>query len=628
MAATGATMQKPSGRPIRPWADPVLLAMAALTALALPWFWFTGHRTAVVSSWGLQVLLDILNATLAVRLSRANAGRRAVRRFWRSVILAGVSCAIGDGYQTVQSLLHPHGNDTSGVQTAFVVVGMSLVVITMLAHPLDGRGRRRLTLWLDAATVLTGVAVFLWYFSLATVLTTGERTQRWAGAATCAIMLLIAFSMLKLVFSGSAPFGRGPAVMGCVGVAGTALASSLITTLTGATDPRIIFFAQLVPCVLTTASLRVQELRTAAGRDATAATGERRRSSRLPYVAVIVTQILLVVALAGLGVGLRVWGVAIGAVLITALVVGRQLAAFHDNERLLAERDRSVLEADSQREWFRSLVQHSSDVTLVVGSDGRVRYASPASERVLGVDPARLTGTLLGSHAHPPDRPLLDALFARLAAAPGVDTDAQLRMRHADGTLRWLDIVGADLSDNPSVDGIVLNARDITEARALHDELRHQATHDGLTGLGNRTLLEQKLRGTPAGDVLGILLVDLDGFKPINDERGHHAGDQVLIAVAHRLAALAGAGGSAIRLGGDEFAVILPGTAVAVAQSLADLITSSLAEPIPLPGGPVTVGASVGAASGPAGDAEQLLREADAAMYRVKSERRSHAHAR
>jgi diguanylate cyclase (GGDEF)-like protein len=201
-------------------------------------------------------------------------------------------------------------------------------------------------------------------------------------------------------------------------------------------------------------------------------------------------------------------------------------------------------------------------------------------------------------------------------------------MRHANGTLRWLDIVGADLSDNPSVDGIVLNARDITEARALHDELRHQATHDGLTGLGNRARLEQKLRGTPAGETLGVLLVDLDGFKPINDERGHHAGDQVLIAVAHRLAALAGAGGSAIRLGGDEFAVILPGAGLAAAESLADLITNTLAEPIPLTGGPVQVGASVGAASGRAGDAEQLLREADAAMYRVKADRRAHAQAR
>jgi diguanylate cyclase (GGDEF)-like protein/PAS domain S-box-containing protein len=618
MDATGATMDEPGIRARRPWADPVLIAMATLTVAALPWFWFAGPSSAAVSSWFLQFGLDLLTATFAVRLSRATAGSPYARRFWRAVVLGGVSCTVGDGYQTFRVILNPHEKTTSVIQTVFVVFGMSSVVLTMLAHPLGGSGRRRLRLWLDTATVLTGIAVFLWYFSLATVLTTGGRSQRYAGAATCAVMVLIAFALLKLVMSGTAPFSRAPALLACIGVAGTGFGSTVVTMLTGADDPRLMFFIQLVPCVLTTGSLRFQEVLTVATGGASVA---EQRSSRLPYLAVVVTQVLLVAVLLDLHADIRVWGVAVGTLAITALVVGRQLAAFHDNERLLAERD-------NQREWFRSLVQHSSDVTLVVGADGRVRYASPASSRVLGVDPAQLTGTLLGAHALAEDRPLLDALFERLAAAPGVDVDAQLRMRHANGALRWLDIVGADLSDNPSVDGIVLNARDITEARALHDELRHQATHDGLTGLGNRARLEQKLRGTPAGETLGVLLVDLDGFKPINDERGHHAGDQVLIAVAHRLAALAGAGGSAIRLGGDEFAVILPGAGLAAAESLADLITNTLAEPIPLTGGPVQVGASVGAASGRAGDAEQLLREADAAMYRVKADRRAHAQAR
>jgi diguanylate cyclase (GGDEF)-like protein/PAS domain S-box-containing protein len=611
MVATGATMREPGERVRRrPW--------ATLALVALPWFWFVGPRGAVVSSWLLQVGLDSLTATFAVRLTRATAGSRHARRFWRTVVLAGTSCMIGDGYQTIRIIVNPHDTTTSVVQTAFVVAGMSAVVLTMLAHPLGGSGRQRLRLWLDGATVLTAVAVFLWYFSLATVLTTGAAPQRWAGAATCAVMLLIAFALIKLVMGGSAPFSRGPAVLACVGVAGTGFGSTLVSLATGADDPRLMFLTQLVPCVLTTGSLRFQEVLTVA---APASPAAPRRSSRLPYLAVIVTQVLLVVVLLRLHADVRVWGVAAGTLAITALVVGRQLAAFHDNERLLTERNR-------QQEWFRSLVQHSSDVTLVLGADRRIRYASPASSRVLGVDPDQLIGTCLAAHAAPADRPLLDALFARLAATPGVHADAQLRVRHADGTLRWLDIVGADRSDNPGVHGIVLNARDITEARTLHDELRHQATHDGLTGLGNRTLLDQKLGATPAADTLGILLVDLDGFKPINDERGHHAGDQVLVAVADRLSALAGATGCAIRLGGDEFAVVLPGATQPAAEALAARITEALADPIPLPGGPVRVGASVGAASGPATDAAQLLREADAAMYRVKADRRTHAHAR
>jgi diguanylate cyclase (GGDEF)-like protein/PAS domain S-box-containing protein len=481
----------------------------------------------------------------------------------------------------------------------------------MLAHPLGGSGRQRLRLWLDAAIALTGIAVFLWYFLLAAVLFTGDAAHRYAGAATCAVMLLIAFGLIKLVISGSAPFSRAPAVLACVGMAGTGFGSNLVAMLTGTDDPRLMFLVQLVPCVLLAVSLRLQELLTVAAGPARVA---KKGASRLPYLTVGITQVLLVVVLLDLHAGARVWGVAAGTLVITALVVGRQLAAFHDNEQL--------------QEWFRSLVQHSSDVTLVVGPDGRVRYASPAAERVLGVVPERLTGTLLGDHALPSDRPLLDGLFTRLAATPGVDDDAQLRMWHTDGTLRWLDIVGADLRDKPGVNGIVLNARDISEARALHDELRHQATHDGLTGLGNRTLLDQVLRDAPAAGAIGFLLTDLDGFKPINDEYGHHAGDQVLIAVAERLSTLAGRDGTAIRLGGDEFALVLPGAGLAAAEFLAHRVTESLAEPILLPGGPVRVGASVGAAAGTAADGERLLREADGAMYRVKAGRRVHAHAR
>jgi hypothetical protein len=246
MDATGATMDEPGIRARRPWADPVLIAMATLTVAALPWFWFAGPSSAAVSSWFLQFGLDLLTATFAVRLSRATAGSPYARRFWRAVVLGGVSCTVGDGYQTFRVILNPHEKTTSVIQTVFVVFGMSSVVLTMLAHPLGGSGGQRLRLWLDAATVLT---------------------------------------------------------------------------------------------VLTTGSLRLQEVLTVAAPTSPATS---RRSSRLPYLAVVVTQVLLVVVLLDLHADVRVWGVAAGTLAITALVVDRQLAAFHDNERLLTERSGSV----------------------------------------------------------------------------------------------------------------------------------------------------------------------------------------------------------------------------------------------------------------------------------------------
>ncbi|MCY1139167.1 GGDEF domain-containing protein [Actinoplanes sp. Pm04-4] len=158
----------------------------------------------------------------------------------------------------------------------------------------------------------------------------------------------------------------------------------------------------------------------------------------------------------------------------------------------------------------------------------------------------------------------------------------------------------------------------MAEVRELHDELRHRATHDALTGLANRSLLEQRLGELPAGEPVSVLLVDLDGFKPVNDSYGHHAGDQVLVAVAERLTAWTPHDGLAVRLGGDEFAVLVPGPATA------DGLAAAIEAPIMLPGlADVTVGASVGLATGSPADAGHLLREADAAMYRTKARRKS-----
>ncbi|WP_250006565.1 GGDEF domain-containing protein [Actinoplanes sp. M2I2] len=477
--------------------DPVLAGLAGFS-LALVWWFLAGPGGATVS-WAVQTGLDVTIAVCSWWLARQNAGHRHTRRFWLAVAATGVSCALGDGYQTVLSLVDKAaGHQPSVVQTVCVVLGMVIVMVAMLFHPLGGSGRQRLRLWLDAATVLAGVAVFLWYFLLAGVVTDGNRAELVGAGATSAVMLLITFGLLKLMLGGTAPFARLPGIVASIGVAGTAVAASTVTLVTGNDDPGVIYVSQLLPCLLMPVGLRLQTLyvrRAAAG----AARPGRRRSSRLPYVAVVAVQMLLVGALFGRSDDLRVWGVAVGAVTITALVLSRQLAAFTDNERLLAELD------------------------------------------------------------------------SRMA-----------------------------------------------EVRELHDELRHRATHDALTGLANRSLLEQRLAEHAPGDQVSVLLIDLDGFKPVNDSYGHHAGDQVLIAVAERLAAWTPETGLAVRLGGDEFAVLLPGPATA------EGLAPALEAPIMLPGtADVVVGASVGVATGSPRDAAHLLREADAAMYRAKAGRKA-----
>ncbi|MFC5002031.1 diguanylate cyclase domain-containing protein [Dactylosporangium cerinum] len=378
--------------------------------------------------------------------------------------------------------------------------------------------------------------------------------------------------------------------------------------------------AQLIPCILVAFSLRLQELQTR-HHPGDRPGGPRGRFSRMPYLAVIATQILLVAALAGVRPDARIWGVTAGVVIITVLVLTRQLAAFHDNDRLLTDLDRSMLELRDQKEWFSSLVQHASDVTLVVDDRDAVIYASPAAGRILGIDPEQALGTVLRERVHPVDAGLFDAL----TAGPTGRASAQVRLRHTDGTYRWLDVIGADLRGNPSVRGVVYNARDITEARALQDKLRHQATHDALTGLANRALLGERLQRPAAGGRISVLVIDLDGFKAINDGHGHHVGDHVLTTVAGRLTALLHPGDLAARLGGDEFAVLVADPHPARVDTLTGQIVAALSAPIDLDGRPLRVGASVGVATGPAGDPDRLLRDADAAMYRTKHHRKAAA---
>jgi diguanylate cyclase (GGDEF)-like protein len=154
-------------------------------------------------------------------------------------------------------------------------------------------------------------------------------------------------------------------------------------------------------------------------------------------------------------------------------------------------------------------------------------------------------------------------------------------------------------------------------------ELHHAATHDPLTGLDNRASFLEALEKAAAehapDQTMTLLYLDLDGFKPVNDARGHAAGDSALIEVAYRLVARRPAGARLARLGGDEFALMLPGASDADVDALADQIVTDLSVPIDLPGGPVQIGVSIGVARGAPAELTRLLEHADGAMYDAKA---------
>jgi len=275
-------------------------------------------------------------------------------------------------------------------------------------------------------------------------------------------------------------------------------------------------------------------------------------------------------------------------------------------------------------ERFRSLVQHSSDLTLLLGDDSMIRYASLASEELLGRHPDEIIGTYAGHLMHPDDLPRVQKqLHGRLT--PGASAVIEARVAHADGTWRHVEAVVSDLSDSPAVRGKVINARDVTERRLAESSLEHQATHDSLTGLPNRALLKTHLHEAVERLELGLagrpalLFVDIDRFKLINDSLGHEVGDEVLVVVAERLRAAMRSSEMVARFGGDEF-VVLADSAGADPDRIAARLLRCFEDPVRAAGHSLRVGASIGVAVADVGhDPSDLLREADIAMYEAKA---------
>ena len=263
--------------------------------------------------------------------------------------------------------------------------------------------------------------------------------------------------------------------------------------------------------------------------------------------------------------------------------------------------------------YFRTLVQNTYDVILILDDASLIRYASPSALRVFGADP---TGSRLPELIHPGDRERLrEALDA---------PHETLDLRGPNDLL--LEMHYSDLRADPTVAGLVVTLRDVTEGRRLERELTHQAFHDAMTGLANRVLFHDRLehalaRGARDGSVVGVLFIDLDDFKIVNDTLGHAVGDALLIAVADRIAGALRADDTAARLGGDEFAALVenvqdPGAV----EETANRILAALAEPIVIDDETsLHAVASIGITTTPEADsANELLRQADLALYVAK----------
>jgi diguanylate cyclase (GGDEF)-like protein/PAS domain S-box-containing protein len=304
---------------------------------------------------------------------------------------------------------------------------------------------------------------------------------------------------------------------------------------------------------------------------------------------------------------------------ITALEVVANHAALALDSAILTE---DVIRSETR---FRSLVQNSSDVITVVDPHGVIRYLSPTVTRVLGYAPAALTASRFDNLVHPDDFKDWWNFFRELAQGTQRQS-LSCRLHHRSRGWRYTEIVGANCLDEPSVAGIVLDVRDVSERKVLEDELFHRASHDPLTQLPNRTLFLESVREAvtqaTSPESLALLFIDLDGFKLVNDRFGHAAGDGVLQRTAQALSATIRPDDIAARLSGDEFAVLVNNLRDAdEAEQIGKRVLEALADPCTVNGQLFSIRASVGIAVGGAGveDAEDLVHRADLAMYSAKN---------
>ena len=275
---------------------------------------------------------------------------------------------------------------------------------------------------------------------------------------------------------------------------------------------------------------------------------------------------------------------------------------------------------------YRRLVENSYDMILTLDLGGMVLAANPAAERILGFSPDELAGTNIMERLVPGEVGRAGALFARIAAGA---RSVREEFEHVakEGRRVFLDVSAYPVEHDGQLIGVEGIARDVTEQRWLREALAHQALHDPLTGLSNRRLFFDRLaqalaRAERRSSTVAVMLLDLDDFKRINDSFGHALGDEVLVAVARRLARDLRRSESVMRLGGDEFALIVEDvTTESELAVAAGRILSAMADPLAVDDRVGQATASVGIALAERGDdAGALLGRADIAMYQVKAE--------
>jgi diguanylate cyclase (GGDEF)-like protein/PAS domain S-box-containing protein len=317
-----------------------------------------------------------------------------------------------------------------------------------------------------------------------------------------------------------------------------------------------------------------------------------------------------------------------GGIAILLVVLALVAAGVHWQGR---ERRRSAVIA-SQAEGlaeFEAMIENSSDLFFLTDAANRTLYCSPSAARFFGMSAAEVCDAPIDQFIHDDDLVKATDAFDAVRAF-GTAGPLDLSVRHHDGGWRTIEVMANDLLLASSGHAVAWHTRDVTDRRALEEQLTRQAFEDPLTGLANRALFSDRLghalsRLSRSTRSIAVLMLDLDGFKAINDSMGHDAGDEALKEIAARISGAARPGDTVGRLGGDEFTILLEELEDATfANEVADRVLELVRQPLLIQNVNLRVSASIGIVVSDAHETtpEALMRDADIAMYRAKADGR------
>lgn len=640
----------------------MLLSLLAVTS------YYSLYLLYLIFRWGGDEYLDVVNDVALLPLGLAatwfpwRAAKPATldhrtRRAWRSIGGAWLAYTIGNTiYLYYEVILHsspfPSWADAGYICFYPLMLNGLLCFATTLRTRVE-----RLRFGLDAGMILLGGGMLLWYFLLLPIALAPHLgfldSLLSLGYPVLSMVLLFGIASVLLrrpsknnrcalcfLLVGIAVYAIADLIYGYQNLAGTYRSGTWADGLYSGAHFIVIVAAIYQASAASTetsraacdTALNTAATTTAAALNATEIEPEQyagKSFNPLPYGAVVIGYALLIYVardewMTPLG------KLLFGALALTGLVVARQVVAVRDNVKLLAEQA-----ARNSESRFRSLVQHSSDVIVVVNRDLVVSYISSSVERMFGVPADKVMGRDFFKSVYVDNARAWRAHVEEATRREGVTPPTEWRLRHLNGSWVHVEATGNNLLHEENIGGLVINVRDITDRKRAEEKLVHDAFHDSLTELPNRAmfnnLLQRALRRAKVESVnnlnnsFAVLFIDLDRFKIINDSLGHLVGDKLLAEIARRLETCLRLGDTVARLGGDEFTILAQNVNhISEVTKLAERIQHAISLPYNLAGHEVSTTASIGIAACACGESshyttpEEVLRDADTAMYQAK----------